>query len=87
MSEYPPDRFKRREWISRFTGSAGSALVTTDQALLWTDGRYFLQAEQELPAGWTLMRAGTGHCPEVRRAAGGGRGCRAGEGGGRAGAR
>jgi Xaa-Pro aminopeptidase len=48
-----------------FTGSAGTAVVTTDQALLWTDGRYFLQAESELPPGWTLMRAGTGHCPEV----------------------
>jgi hypothetical protein len=49
----------------RFTGSAGSVVVTPDQALLWTDGRYFLQAEQELGPGWTLMRAGTGHCPEI----------------------
>lgn len=67
MSEYPPERFKRREWASRFTGSAGTVVVTQDAALLWTDGRYFLQAEQELGPGWTLMRAGTGLCPEVRR--------------------
>eukprot|EP00955_Chlamydomonas_euryale_P063020 358530-Chlamydomonas_euryale.AAC.3 len=44
MSEYPPGCFARREWISRFTGTAGTAVVTTDKALLWTDGRYFLQA-------------------------------------------
>lgn len=34
-----------------------AALVTPDKALLWTDGRYFLQAEQELSAEWTLMKA------------------------------
>ncbi|KIY93943.1 X-Pro aminopeptidase, partial [Monoraphidium neglectum] len=65
MSEYAPGRFKRREFISKFTGSAGTAVITADQALLWTDGRYFLQAEQELEPGWTLMRGGTGHCPEI----------------------
>lgn len=46
MSEYPPDCFSRREFISRFTGTAGTVVVTTDKALLWTDGRYFLQASQ-----------------------------------------
>jgi Xaa-Pro aminopeptidase len=40
--------------------------VTAEQALLWTDGRYFLQAETELGPEWTLMRGGTGSCPEVR---------------------
>jgi hypothetical protein len=48
-----------------FTGSAGTALVTLDKALLWTDGRYYLQAESELGADWTLMRGGSGTCPEV----------------------
>lgn len=65
MSEYPPDTFKRREYISNFTGSAGTALVTLDKALLWTDGRYYLQAESELGADWTLMRGGSGTCPEL----------------------
>uniref|UniRef100_A0A383V906 Uncharacterized protein n=1 Tax=Tetradesmus obliquus TaxID=3088 RepID=A0A383V906_TETOB len=65
MSEYPPDHFKRREYISSFTGSAGTAVITAEQALLWTDGRYFLQAETELGPGWTLMRGGTGSCPEI----------------------
>jgi hypothetical protein len=49
----------------RFTGTAGTAVVTTDKALLWTDGRYFLQAVQELGPEWTLMRAGTPGCPDV----------------------
>eukprot|EP00879_Flechtneria_rotunda_P015989 GHRR01016722.1.p1 GENE.GHRR01016722.1~~GHRR01016722.1.p1 ORF type:complete len:698 (+),score=235.84 GHRR01016722.1:303-2396(+) len=65
MSEYPPDHFRRREYLTSFTGSAGTALVTADKALLWTDGRYFLQAEAELGPGWTLMRGGTGTCPEL----------------------
>ena len=48
QSEYIPDYFKSREWISGFTGSAGTVLVTEKSAILWTDGRYFLQAEAEL---------------------------------------
>ncbi|TYZ66493.1 hypothetical protein PybrP1_008001 [[Pythium] brassicae (nom. inval.)] len=57
QSEYVSAANKRREFISGFTGSSGAALVTPDKALLWTDGRYFLQAEQELSAEWTLMKA------------------------------
>jgi Xaa-Pro aminopeptidase len=59
QSEYVPARDKRREWLSGFTGSAGTAVVTATSALLWTDARYFLQAESELDsaiAGWSLMR-------------------------------
>ncbi|CAJ1929997.1 unnamed protein product [Sphenostylis stenocarpa] len=58
QSEYVSARDKRREFISGFTGSAGLALITKNEALLWTDGRYFLQAEQELSAQWKLMRIG-----------------------------
>ncbi|KAK7367443.1 hypothetical protein VNO80_09455 [Phaseolus coccineus] len=58
QSEYVSARDKRREFVSGFTGSAGLALVTKNEALLWTDGRYFLQAEQELSAQWKLMRIG-----------------------------
>lgn len=43
QSEYVSDHDKRREWITGFTGSAGTALVTATEALMWTDGRYFLQ--------------------------------------------
>ncbi|KAL0020575.1 hypothetical protein WJX77_005157 [Trebouxia sp. C0004] len=66
MSEYAPSCDERRHFISGFTGSAGTAVVTTDSAALWTDGRYFLQAEQQLGPGWTLMRAGTPKCPEIQ---------------------
>ncbi|KAK9789963.1 hypothetical protein WJX73_006444 [Symbiochloris irregularis] len=65
QSEYPAECDARRAWISHFTGSAGTAVVTQQHALLWTDGRYFLQAEKQLPKGWTLMRAGTPTCPEI----------------------
>ncbi len=47
-SEYIGDYFKEREYMSGFTGSAGHMLITQSEALLWTDGRYFIQAEEEL---------------------------------------
>ena len=46
--EYVPDHWKTREWISGFNGSAGTAVVTLDDAALWTDSRYFLAAEEQL---------------------------------------
>ncbi|KAK1423598.1 hypothetical protein QVD17_18902 [Tagetes erecta] len=58
QSEYVSARDKRRAFVSGFTGSAGLALVTKNEALLWTDGRYFLQAEQQLSDQWRLMRMG-----------------------------
>ena len=48
LSEYVPARWKSREWISGFTGSAGTVVVTADKAGLWTDSRYFLQAAEQL---------------------------------------
>jgi len=58
QSEYIAPRYKRREFVSGFTGSAGTAIVTENEALLWTDGRYFLQAENQLDENWTLMKDG-----------------------------
>lgn len=56
-SEYVPNCWQRRVWISNFTGSAGEAVVTLEHAYLWTDGRYFLQAETELDlTHYTLMK-------------------------------
>ncbi len=46
--EYVPDRWKGREWISGFNGSAGTAVVTMTSAALWTDSRYFIAAEEQL---------------------------------------
>lgn len=51
--------------MSGFDGSAGTVLVMRDAAFLWTDGRYFLQAEQQLDASWTLMRAGLPSTPTI----------------------
>ncbi|CAN0066422.1 unnamed protein product, partial [Phaeothamnion confervicola] len=42
-SEYVSDHDLRRSWLTSFTGSAGTAVVTASEALVWTDGRYFLQ--------------------------------------------
>jgi Xaa-Pro aminopeptidase len=64
MSEYTAPYYGRREYISGFTGSAGTAIITTDKALLFTDGRYHNQAELELDANyWTLMRQGLKDVP------------------------
>ncbi|XP_070568022.1 xaa-Pro aminopeptidase 1-like isoform X1 [Ptychodera flava] len=57
-SEYIASCHKRRPWISGLTGSAGLAIVTHNESAVWTDGRYFLQAEQQLDCGWILMRSG-----------------------------
>lgn len=48
QSEYVPDHYKSREWISGFTGSAGTIVVTLEEAGLWTDGRYYTQGRAEL---------------------------------------
>ena len=48
QSEYLADYFKSRAYITGFTGSAGTALVTDKEAILWTDGRYFIQAENQI---------------------------------------
>ena len=45
-------------FISGFDGSAGTALVTGTNALLWTDGRYFIQAEALMDENWTIMKIG-----------------------------
>lgn len=48
QSEYVADYYNSRAWISGFTGSAGTVVITEDKAILWTDGRYFIQAENQL---------------------------------------
>ena len=66
-SEYVNDHFKCREWITSFNGSAGTALVTRDSAYLWTDGRYFLQAEEQLQGtGVDLMKMNEPGVPTIK---------------------
>lgn len=61
LSEYLPERWKGREWISGFTGSMGSVVVTANEALLFADSRYWLQAETEIVGtGFTLFRIRSG---------------------------
>lgn len=61
QSEYVAEHWKSREWISGFTGSAGVAVITMDHAGLFTDSRYYLQAEQELAVSeFELHKAGQG---------------------------
>eukprot|EP01133_Synstelium_polycarpum_P004320 gene4320-5046_t len=56
QSEYITQRDKRREYISGFSGSAGAAVITTTDCLLWTDGRYWLQAANQLDPSWKVMK-------------------------------
>ncbi|KAF7338774.1 putative Xaa-Pro aminopeptidase P [Mycena sanguinolenta] len=62
-SEYLAECDERRAFISGFNGSAGCAVITATQAFLFTDGRYFLQAEQQLDKNWTLMKQGLPNVP------------------------
>ena len=66
QSEYLADHYKEREFISGFTGSAGTAVITMNEAKLWTDSRYFLQAEKELAhSEFELMKMGEDDYPTI----------------------
>ncbi len=66
QSEYLPEAWKYRAWLSGFTGSAGELIVGQKKAGLWTDGRYFTQAEVELKdSGIDLMRMGEAQTPAM----------------------
>lgn len=65
-SEYVCPYFRAREYITGFTGSAGTAVITMTEAGLWTDGRYFIQAEKQLEASEIqLFRAGEAGVPTI----------------------
>lgn len=65
-SEYVADRWKGREWISGFDGSAGTAVVTMKDAALWTDSRYFIAAASQLSGtGYMLMKDGLPETPTI----------------------
>ncbi|GHT49907.1 hypothetical protein FACS189440_16400 [Bacteroidia bacterium] len=64
VGEYTPEHWKTRQWISGFTGSAGTLVVTGDKAGLWTDSRYFLQADDQLQGtGIELFKTGLPDTP------------------------
>lgn len=65
QSEYVADHWKSRAWVSEFTGSAATAVVTDSHAGLWTDSRYYIQAETQLKdTGFELFKAGLPQTPE-----------------------
>ena len=67
ISEYPAGCWKYRKWISGFTGSAGTVAITLNKAGLWTDSRYFLQAENELShSGIDLYKEKISGTPELK---------------------
>ncbi len=64
QSEYVAEHWKSRQWISGFTGSAGTAVITLEDAGLWTDGRYYIQAEKQLEgSGMRLFKAAEPNVP------------------------
>ena len=68
QSEYYASHWAARTWISGFNGSAGTAVVTTNQAGLWTDSRYFLQAAQQLEgSGFELFKEGLPDTPTIEQ--------------------
>ena len=65
LSEYLPERWQGRQWLSGFTGSMGTLVVTTDTAVLFADSRYWVQAEAELAGtGTELVRIATGNASD-----------------------
>jgi Xaa-Pro aminopeptidase len=66
QSEIPANRDRRYTYISGFSGSDGIAVITREWgAALWTDGRYFLQADMQLSCDWLLMRMGQSGMPHL----------------------
>ena len=68
LGEYIADHWQVRRWLSGFTGSAGTLVITDKEALLWTDSRYFLQGAQQLEGSdITLMKEGLPDTPSIPR--------------------
>lgn len=66
LSEYTPKAYTRRQFLSGFKGSAGTAVVTADNAFLWTDSRYWNEAGMQLDADlWTLQKIGAPDTPTI----------------------
>lgn len=67
QSEYVGEYFRGRKFLSGFTGSAGTLVITLDEACLWTDGRYFIQAEKQLKnSGIKLMKMAMPGVPTIK---------------------
>ena len=58
LSEYVAPHWKSREWLSGFTGSAGTIVITSHKAGLWTDSRYYIQAEKQIQGSGIELTSG-----------------------------
>ncbi|KAG4080277.1 hypothetical protein HA402_010769 [Bradysia odoriphaga] len=65
QSEYICEADERRNFISGFDGSKGTAVITQSEALMWTDGRYYQQARSQMDNNWTLMKEGLADTPTI----------------------
>lgn len=66
FSEYLPDRYRQIKWLTNFSGSNALVLVTNDQALIWTDGRYFVQCQKEIAGSdFEMMKMATPGYPNI----------------------
>ncbi|CAD6995465.1 xaa-Pro aminopeptidase ApepP [Ceratitis capitata] len=65
QNEYISKHDARRAYVSGFDGSAGTAVVTENRALMWTDGRYYQQAEAQMDSNWELMKDGLPTTPSI----------------------
>ncbi|XP_068105348.1 xaa-Pro aminopeptidase 2-like isoform X2 [Hyperolius riggenbachi] len=61
LGEYTADREKRRQWLTGFTGSAGEAVVTMTRAAVFTDSRYWTQAERQMDCNWELQKSASSY--------------------------
>lgn len=67
-SEYVADHWQARKWLTGFSGSAGTAVVTREHAVLWTDFRYYIQAEKQISGSWfSLYKMGEPDVPTVQK--------------------
>ncbi|EEC13415.1 aminopeptidase, putative, partial [Ixodes scapularis] len=64
-SEFVPNHYKRRQYITGFSGDTGTAVVLKNSAALWVEGRYMLQAEEQLDCNWVLMNGGQTDVPVI----------------------
>lgn len=66
FSEYLPDRYRQIKWLTNFSGSNALVLVTNSEALIWTDGRYFVQCEKEIAGSeFKMMKMATKGYPNI----------------------
>ena len=67
QSEYIAEHYQSRSWFTGFTGSAGYAIVTHEEAFLWVDGRYFIQAAKEIEnSEFKMMKIATSGYPTLK---------------------